>query len=168
MRNLIVIVFLLLTACASKPPLAAPQWDAVPPHITDALCARLKMDAIATGSISIVPVTQPLVTPESLSRLSATSTKIGSREVTIPAVNRAIPIALGKACEWKKVDAANIKKYSDERIVELSYPILNAGAREVGMFARVTLGGDLPDWYWLALAPAEDQWLVRFIFVLSK
>ncbi len=168
MRITVVACF-LFTACASKPPLVAPQWDVVPPHISDALCTRLKMDAIATGSIAIVNVTQPLATSESLAALRVTTTKIGARETTAaPPVNRAIPIVLGQSCDWKEIGALDIRKHPDEMVVELSNPVVNAGAREVGMFARASLGGELPQWYWVALAPVGNQWAVRFIFVLSK
>jgi hypothetical protein len=127
------------------------------------------MDAIATGAVSIVPVTQPLVTAESLAVLSATTTKmVGRGGAPVLAVNRAIPIALGSSCQWKEIDALDIRKHTDEMVVELSSPILNAGAREVGMFARTSLGGEHPQWYWIALAPAGNQWAVRFVFVLSK
>ena len=42
----------------------APQWEILPARISDALCQRLKMDALATGKTAIVKVTQPLVTPQ--------------------------------------------------------------------------------------------------------
>lgn len=141
----------------------------MPPHISDALCTRLKMDAIATGPVTIVKVTQPLVTADSLAALRTSAATARSSESAIPpAINRAIPIALGRTCEWKEIDAMDIRKHPDEMVIELSNPILNASAREVGMFARASLGGEHPQWYWVALAPAGNQWAVRFIFVLSK
>jgi len=146
LNRAVVAALLLLTACASKPPLVPPQWDTVPGHIAEALCTRLKMDAVASGSLLIVNVTQPLAAGE----------------------NRAIPIALGTSCEWTGIDARDIRKHRDEMVVELSNPVADRERGEVGMLARVTLGGEHPAWYWISLIPYRDQWAVRFVFALSK
>jgi len=141
-----VLAVLLLTSCASRPKLVPPVWDAVPAHIAEALCTRLKMDAVASGSLLIVNVTQPLA----------------------PAVNRAIPINLGTSCDWTGIDARDIRKHRDEMVVELSNPVADHQRGEVGLFARVSLGGENPEMYWISLIPRGDQWAVRFVFALSK
>ena len=165
MKPAAVLIALLLTACAAKPPAdepLAPEWDAVPPGIAEALCLRLRMDAVATGTLAVVNVTQPLATPLSLGALGNLGAqrprKDGAPQAAL--VNRAIPVGLAPgACSWVAVDIRDVKKHSDEMLLELSAPLPNPFvAHEAGMFARVSLGGEHANWYWLPLLPAGGGW----------
>ena len=165
---------LFLASCASqpKPQLAAPAWDAVPPPVLDALCGRLRMDAIATGSpLAIVSTTRPLGTQASMSALSITARgRVKGNRIAPAALeaNREMPLQVeGTSCTWRSVPAAQLDRYRDEMMVELSAPFLNPFApRSAGLFARVTVGGEGASWYWISLVPYGDQWAVGQVIVL--
>lgn len=166
------LIALLFTACASTPPpaITAPQWEMIPPGVTDLLCARLQMDALATGTVSAIRITQPLINAESIAALvrSVQSTKAVRHPVTPQLINRAIPIAFGPRCAWRAIDVFDPRP-SDEMVLELSAPIVNPVIpSEAGMFARVTLGGEHPAWYWIALVPKDNQWAARWVYVLAR
>ena len=161
-------LFLVLPAIAA-PRATAPDWDVVPAGVTEALCQRLKMDAVATGNLSIVRITQPLVTAASLAVLPGPKKKKRRPSVDRPS-NRAIPIALGRGgCHWQPIDAADISSKHDEMVVELSAPLANPHVKgEAGLFVRVSLGSEHPAWYWISLVPRDEGWTLRFIHVLSR
>jgi hypothetical protein len=49
-------------------------------------------------------------------------------------------------------------------IVELSSPLHNPFEwRNVGIFARVSLGGHHASWYWISIAPYGNGWAVARI-----
>ena len=166
-----VLLSILLTACASQPkpepmPLA-PEWDMVPAGIAEALCGRLRADAVATGDVTIVRVTQPLATAESLAAV-AVVTNNRKRPRQMPIVNRAIPIMLGRgSCTWTPIDVRDLDQHRDEMVVELSAPLPNPfKPGDAGMFARATLAGDHASWYWSPLRPAAGGWQTGSISVL--
>ena len=172
MSRRIVLCALLLTACASnQPPVAAPQWDVLPARVVEALCARLKMDALATGRTTIVKVTQPLVTAKNLAALAGSTTPRGAKRRAAAAVtNRAIPIELGRgSCAWVPIDVRDIDQHSDAMLVELSAPLLHPyNAKEAGVLARVSLGNEHQSLYWISMVPRGDQWGVRWVSVLFE
>ena len=148
----------------------APEWDMIPPGVTDLMCARLQMDALATGTVAAVRITQPLVTAESMSALlsSVSSPKARRHPVNPQLVNRAIPILFGQRCAWKPLGVFD-QKPADEMLVEFSSPIANpAIPNEAGMFVRASLGGEHPAWYWIALVPRGDEWAARWVYVLAR
>jgi hypothetical protein len=167
-------LFVLSCASAPKQPVvpAVPEWDLIPAGIGEAVCARLKMDAIATmGPVTIVGSTQPLASPRTVAALAGVTKKKGKPVLTQAAyTNRAIPIVLATgACRWHLIDAAQIPQFADEMIVELSAPIPNPFAvGEAGMFARVSLGGENPSWYWIPLLPSGNGWSAGLVVPLSQ
>jgi len=130
---------------------------------------RLQHDAFATGSVTIVRVTQPLATPESVAAVQHV-TKHGSRVKPQPISNRAIPVLLGRGtCSWTPIDVRDMPAHADEMIVELSAPLANPfKAREAGMFARVSLSGEHQSWYWIPLVRRGENWASGFISVLPR
>jgi hypothetical protein len=163
----------LLTACASVPaaPIVAPQWDAIPARVVDALCRRLQMDAIATGRTAIVKVTQPLANTQSMSALAGSTTPRGAkRRANAAVVNRAIPIELGRGpCTWEPIDVRDADKLTDAMLVELSAPLLHPfNTHEAGVLARVSLADQHQSLYWISMVPRGDQWAVRFVSVLFE
>ncbi len=145
----------------------APDWDMVPAGISDALCGRLRMDAVATGNVTIVRVTQPLATRESLAAVAVvTNNRKRAREA--PIVNRAIPIMFGHgSCAWTPIDVRDIPKHRDEMVVELSAPLPNPfKPGEAGIFARATLAGEHASWFWIPLRRATGGWQTGSISVL--
>ncbi len=172
MKLTAVLALLLLTACASAPQPAgplAPEWEAVPAGIADALCLRLKMDAIATGAVTIVQTTQPLATPLTLGALGNITKKRG-KPSNAPIVNRVIPIVLTSAgsCTWTAIDVSAIPRHADEMVVELSAPVPNPYATgDAGIFARVSLAGEHSTWYWLPLVQRGGGWSAGLALPLS-
>lgn len=166
------LCLLLLAGCAPAPaPIVAPQWDALPARIVEALCVRLKSDAITTGRTNIVKVTQPLVTMQNLATLAGSTTPRGAKRRAAAAVtNRAIPIELGRgSCAWSPIDVRDVDKHSDAMLVELSAPLLHPyNAKEAGVLARVSLGNEHQSLYWISMVPRGDQWAVRFVSVLFQ
>ena len=152
-RLLTAFVSLFLVGCASAPPPApsAPAWEAIPLEVVEALCSRLQMDAIATGRLTIVNVTQPLATPRSLAAVrAATPGKLTESPAPARIVHRAIPVTLeGSSCEWRAIASRNAAG-ADEMAVEVSAPIPNPYLpSEAGMFVRVALGSEHESWYWI-------------------
>lgn len=172
MRIAVAALIVLLTSCTSKPPVAAPEWDSIPAGVVEVLCRRLQMDAIATGRLTIVGVTQPLATPQSLAALAGTQPRRMRNEAAPVAatVNRAIPITTrGTSCTWQTIDVREMNRHPDDMIVELSAPLTNPfNKREAGLFARVSLGQEHPSWYWIPLTPTGDGWAPGFVLVLFR
>jgi hypothetical protein len=173
LKKLLVIVLAAATlSCASKPPFVptAPTWDTIPAEVIGVLCDRLKSDAIATGQLSIVRVTQPLASPEALSAVGAITT--GRHKISkepIPIVHKAIPLTLaGSSCQWNPVASRQDVRF-DEVVVELSAPLVNPYViTEAGMLARVTLGSEHETWYWIPLIPTGPAWTPRRAAVLPR
>lgn len=166
-----VCAIVLFTACASKPPLPAPDWASVPEPVVNALCRRLQMDALASGKTAIVKVTQPLATPQSMVALAGTTAAPGSKRLPTNVVNRAIPIdTTGRGpCNWEPIDVRDIKKHPDAMLVELSAPLLHPyNKHEAGLLARVSLGTEHESWYWISMVPHNGEWGVRFVSVLFE
>jgi hypothetical protein len=163
---LLAVALLLIVSCTSAPAPAmlAPDWSVLPPGLTEALCTRLRMDAIATGNVTIVTTTQPLATPTTVAALAnITKRRRKTRAMSgdnAAIVNRAIPVSLPTgACSWTPIQVGDMSKHSDEMIVELSAPLPNPyEAGEAGVFARVSLGGVNESWYWVPLVAQGTTW----------
>jgi hypothetical protein len=170
------VILLLLSACATQPApqLAAPDWPTVPSAVLDALCARLQMDAIATGApLALVSTTRPLATPQSLNALAMTAqgrVKINRAAMSAAELNRSLPITSeGASCRWRPIAASQFDRLHDEMMVELSAPAIHPFAPKTGgMFARVTVGGQGASWYWITLFPRGDRWTVGPVYVLVQ
>jgi hypothetical protein len=171
---IVLTAALLFTACrTAKPPEGplAPEWDAIPPGIAEALCVRMKMDAVATGTLSVVTTTQPLASPISLGALANLGMSRPRKDAgaATAQVNRAIPVTLAPGtCRWRPVALGDIRKHSDEMLLELSAPLPNPFVNhEAGMFARVSLGGENANWYWLPLLPSGSGWTAGMALPLT-
>ncbi|HEY0160457.1 MAG TPA: hypothetical protein VGF28_24430 [Thermoanaerobaculia bacterium] len=169
-----VLMTLLLAACASAPPPEgplAPEWDVIPPGIAEALCVRMKIDAIATGRLAVVNVTQPLATPLSLGALGNLGRGRPRKDgaAAQAQVNRAIPVGLAQgSCTWIPVEVRDVQRHADEMLLEMSAPLPNPYvANEAGMFVRVSLGGEHANWYWLPLLPSGGGWTAGMALPLS-
>jgi len=169
----VLALCLLAAACASAPKkeVQAPQWDAIPPRVVEALCRRLQLDALATGRTAIVKVTQPLANARNLVALAGSTAPRGAKRLAAAAVvNRAIPIELGRgACAWDPIDVRDTGKYKDAMLVELSAPLLHPyNKNEAGVLARVSLNDQHQSLYWISMVPRGDQWGIRFVSVLFE
>jgi hypothetical protein len=163
-------------ACAPRPatPLVAP--DTVPPTVLEALCGRLRMDAIAsTAPVAILTVTRPLATQQSMAALAMTARgRVKGQRIGASALeaNRELPVeaVAAASCTWRPVAPAQLDRYRDEMLVELSAPAVNPfEPRLAGLFARVTVGGEGASWYWVSLVPYPNgQWGVGGVSVLVQ
>lgn len=165
----VLIGALLLASCASQPPApTAPAWEAIPAGIAEALCTRLQMDAIATGAVTIIRVTQPLATPQTIAAVAGVS-NARNRPVSPRIVNRALPILFAPgSCNWTPIDVREAERHGDEMVVALSAPLPNPfEPGQAGLFARVSLAREHESWYWIPLLPAANGgWSPGFIHVL--
>ena len=167
-----VSALLFLVACGPPPaPVVAPQWDAIPSRVVDALCQRLRADALASGTTTIVKVTQPLANAQSMAALAGSTAPRGAKvRANAAVVNRAIPIEIGRGgCSWDPIDVRDIDEHSDAMLVELSAPLLHPfNKNEAGVLARVSLGNEHQSLYWISMIPRGNQWAVRFVSVLFE
>lgn len=171
------VLLLLLAGCATQPTrnLAAPDWTSVPPAVLDALCARLQMDAIANpGSpLTVVSTTRPLANAQSLGALALTAKgrpKADRVALSSTELNRALPVTSdGSTCRWRPIAAARLDAHHDEMVVELSAPSIHPFAPGTGgLFARVSVGGEGPSWYWVTLFPSGGRWAIGPVYVLVQ
>jgi len=162
LRRLLAVALFVAVSCTSAPVPAVmvPEWNVIPNTLTEALCMRLRMDAIATGHVTIVKTTQPLATPHTVAALANIAkrrrkTRAMADSGNAAIVNRVIPVSLPTGtCSWTPIEVRDMPKHSDEMIVELSSPLPNPyEAGEAGVFARVSLAGENASWYWVPLIP---------------
>ena len=140
----------------------APDWDIVPSGVIDILCTRLRDDAIST--VSVVKTTQRIATPQALSVLGGSYGKRTTNDritAALAASQRSVPVEVrSSVCTVSPIDRLDGRVHADAMILELSSPIANPFARnEAGLFARVSLGGQHPAWYWIPLGKTGGQWL---------
>lgn len=172
--RLVAFLALALASCATAPPPPLTAPESVPPAVLEALCGRLRIDAIAsTAPLAIVSETRPLATQQSMTALAITARgRVASGRIAASAVeaNRVLPLAVHNGqCTWRPVAAAELDRYRDEMLVELSAPAVNPfDPRQAGLFARVTVGGEGASWYWISLAPYGGQWAVGPVSVLVQ
>lgn len=134
----------------------------VPSGVIDVICTRLRDDAIST--VSVVKTTQRIATPQALSVLGASYGKRTTNDRITAALasgQRSVPIETrSNVCTVTPVDRLDGRLHADAMILELSTPLANPFARnEAGVFARVSLGGQHPAWYWIPLGKTGGQWL---------
>jgi hypothetical protein len=171
-KRIAVLLSLLLAGCATKPPTTAPDWTELPPSIAEALCAKMRSEAVSSeATISVLKTTQPLVTPASIHSLGTIYPAVGKAAIVADAViagQKRLPINLaGTSCQWKPIDAVDTRSH-DEMILQVSAPFVNPYARtEAGLFARLTLGGHDAQWYWVPLAQRKGVWAIGFVLPLD-
>ena len=170
-KCIVATLALILAACAtSAPPVTTPEWDAVPAQVVEGLCRRLQDDALATGSLAIVQVTQPLANAESLQALAQVTANATLKGPVAPVVNRVIPLLTTPgSCTWEPIDVREMKRRTDAMIVEMSSPLVNPfDQHEAGVFARVSLAGASDSWYWISMIPVAQGWAVKRVSVLIR
>lgn len=167
---------LLLAACATAPPppTKTPEWTEVPPAILNAFCARVRGEAVSRDSqISVVKTTQPIVTAMSLRSLGESYFKAADTVMLAEALNAALKpipltIAPGGSCSWKPIEHLDTRRDHEVLVVELSSPFPNPYVRgESGLFARMSVGGQGSQWYWIPVADRNGQWMVGRVMPLD-
>jgi hypothetical protein len=164
------LVTLLATSCSLKPPPPAtvPQWTAVPAVVVQAMCIKLHTEGMS-GAVNVVSSTEPLITRESLIGLGEVAEQQDSKKdpsqvaASLAAGAPKLPVVIEVpegSCEFHAVASAKEAR-DDEMLLQLSSPLVNPYEREsAGLFARLSLGGENPQWYWVPLAKTkEGKWL---------
>jgi len=174
--RLTVVALLLVAACASRPqpqtqmPLAP---DAVPDVVMQALCQRLQAEGMASGApLAVVRTTQPIVSTPALVALSSLYRRRAAdparANAAVEQAERKLPVPLSGDCEWSPRDRLDTRRDFDQMILELSAPVVNPFIpNEAGVFARVSLGGQHPSWFWITLLPRNGGWVVRSVETLG-
>ena len=154
-------------------PLVAPEWDAIPAGLLETFCTRLRAEGIAVGPIAVVNTTQPFASMRTLGALAGPmSHRVDAARAAeaLRGAQRTIPVTLKQGeCEWIAVDAQNAYRRTDQMVVELSAPMANPFvSHQAGIFARVSLAGEHPALYWIALGQTGGGWAIGFIQPLSN
>ena len=169
--RLVTLVALFAAACASAPNATPPPWTEIPPHIAEAFCARLQGEGISTaGTLAIVNKTEPIATAGAMSALASVYYKpagngIGMADM-VRSTTSALPVSVAGAtsCSWQPIDAVHATDHRDWVVVQFSSPFVNPYApKESGMFARMSIGGQNAQWYWIPLASRGGVWAIGTI-----
>jgi len=166
-------LLILLCACkSSAPPVEPPTWTQIPGALLDSLCAKLQNEGITPDNIGIVQTTQPLVTGASLRSVAhnyGKDAEVGALAQVITSSTPSIPLAVKEArCAWHPIAKLDPVRYHDRMIVEISAPIANPFARnEAGVLARMSLGGQNSQWYWIPLGQKNGQWAIGIVLPLD-
>ena len=166
-RLLSAALLLLLAACNTSNPqpttIPLPEWQQVPASIVESLCRKLRQDALGENSaLVLVKTTQPIANTQSLTALAAASQKRarGERHAGVLTEQRSMPIEMvSGSCAWKGIERLDPDKHGDMMVVELSSPLRNPFEwHNVGLFARISLGGQMASWYWISIVPYGGGW----------
>lgn len=160
----------LITGCASSTPKkvfppapAFDTWTSVPPFVVDAVCGKLQSEGLG-GTVDIVATTEPIITRESLFGLAtAAESKTRENPSQVMAVTEAgkakLPLTIEAAgCEFHTIANARDAR-GDEMVLQISVPFINPYERKsAGLLARLSLGGQSPQWYWVPFGQHEGKW----------
>jgi hypothetical protein len=120
------------------------------------------------GAVRVVTTTEPLITRESLLGL-AEAADVKPRkdpqelaEAMAEAAPKELPIEIQPAEGCDMQPAASIRELKgDEMVLQFSAPFVNPfvrGGAESGVFARLSLAGEAPQWYWVPLKVKDGKW----------
>ena len=169
------VAILLFTTCASAAtPPALPPWTSVPPLVVQAVCTKLQSEGLG-GRINVVTTTEPIITRESLLGLAAAADQQSKTDPTqlaaaISATTSKLPVNVEvtpETCDLHGVASAHDSR-DDELLLQLSPPFVNPFVRRsTGILARLSLGGEAPQWYWIPLGSKNGAWLVSMPMSLA-
>lgn len=175
MRSRILVLGLLLGTCGATPrPPALPPWTSIPPTVVQAVCSKLQSEGLG-GRINIVTTTEPIITRESLLGLAAAADQQSKNDPTqlaaaLSAATTKLPVTVettSEMCDLHAVASAHDSR-EDELLLQLSPPFVNPfERRSTGILARLSLGGEAPQWYWVPLGTKNGVWLVSLPLSLA-
>lgn len=172
MRCGVAGLLLFVAACATKPePIAVAPSD-VPPSALDSICARARHEGI-TGEVDVVKTTEPLITRESIVALADAAAYQGKDDpariaaaLTAKTQKLTVPISR-KGCDFRVVDTVDDAR-NDTMVLQISAPILNPFVRgTAGFFARLSLGNEAAQWYWVPVSIREGTWYAGTPIILA-
>ena len=153
---------LLIAACKHAPPPPPPTFTSVPRGALDAMCLRLKDEGISS-ELRVVRNSQPLISPASLQALGeAAFARVAPNSNALEAAAAlSIPIEVRPdSCARRTIDVIDPLRDNDAMILEFSAPFANPfSKKQIGVLARLTVGGESPVWYWIPLTLQKDRWI---------
>jgi hypothetical protein len=173
MKRLLPVTLLLAASCATAPPAQAPQWTEIPPTILNAFCAHTRHEGIGRDTqIAVMKKTQPIITSASMSALASIFPGRGNAsrlDAAMVASISQLPITMpAGSCDWRPIDRIDAARDHERVILQLSAPFLNPFApKESGLFARMSVGGQAPEWFWIPVAEHNGQWYIGIILPLD-
>jgi hypothetical protein len=149
---------LAIVACAHRPPAPPPlPPTAVPRAAVDMMCSRMHAEGMA-GELRALKMTQPLITPQSVQALAEAMFYRGGSVPPQIAVAGSVPVETAGSCVTHPLDSITSRD-SDVMIVAFSSPFENPFVRgQLGVFARVSLGGEAATWYWIPIGQRGGAW----------
>jgi hypothetical protein len=164
----IALQILLLAACASssnKPPVeTVPRWTAVPSSIVQAMCTKLHTEGMR-NTVNVETTTEPLITRETLIGLAEAAEQQTRQDpeklaAIINGGKSMIPVTVDGdgGCSFHPVTRAKDGR-TDEMLLQFSPPLVNPFERgSAGVFARLSLAGEAPQWYWVPIRQKNGTW----------
>ncbi len=172
-RGMLSIILLLITSCATTGERSRSP-DRLAGIMLESICAALNAEDGMTShrNITVPHETVPLYEIAALHVLSS------PRALTIDEFNyddelsenlretfEPVPIVPPEApseCSWNITDSIRRARIRNNLVLELSSPVRNPYAaspsRNLGVFARVTVGILGGSWYWIVLEKKDDRW----------
>jgi hypothetical protein len=128
----------------------------VPLAAVDAMCSRVHSEGIDT-ELRAVTRSQPLITPQAIAALGSAMFYSGRANPQITAAI-SVPVQTSGSCVKRAIDAVSARE-SDVMVVEFSSPFVNPFTHgQLGVLARLSLGGEAATWYWVPLGERGGQW----------
>lgn len=167
----VLTLTLLLTACASAPPMPQKPITALPRGALDIMCTVLHAEGMAS-EVRVVKETQPIVTPaslQSLAEVSFFSGKVHGDAIKAILMTPLIPVEVpAQTCISRFVTPQEAARANDVMIIRFSSPFVNPfGRGQTGTLARLSLGNEAATWYWIPLVYRNDRWLAAPPLALS-
>jgi hypothetical protein len=156
-------------------------WTHIPSGVLDALCASsIRNEGIGRQTtINVVPRSQSLVSAASLVSLRRLYfvplgkglEKTPQLAQTIAEGLTSVPVDVptsGRACTWAPLDHFDRGRDNDKMILQISTPFANPYSRsEWGSFARLTVGGEAPAWFWVPLKTKDGAIAIGHVSELN-
>lgn len=173
-RILVLGLLLGATSASAAAPPPLPPWTSIPPTVVQAVCSKLQSEGLS-GRINVVTTTEPIITRESLLGLAAAADQQSKNDPTqlaaaISAATSKLPVSVEVAtetCDLHAIATAHDSR-DDELLLQLSAPFVNPFVRRsTGILARLSLGGEAPQWYWIPLGTKNGTWLTSLPMSLA-
>jgi hypothetical protein len=137
----------------------------VPHAAVDAMCGRMHAEGIST-ELRALKITQPLITSAAVEALASAMSYNRRKEPQIAAA-AAVPVETSGSCVTHPLDAITGRD-SDVMVVAFSPPFENPFVpRQLGVFARLSLGNEAATWYWVPIAERNGAWAAAAPMMLA-
>jgi hypothetical protein len=162
-------MLMLVASCASAPkPIVLPT--SVPKGALEAICLRLHDEGMS-GALRVVGNSQPLITRAALQALAEAAFFRGNvdPESVTSAVAPPVPVDVpDRSCATRVIESIDPRRDADAMVLQFSRPFANPFAhRQLGLLARLSLGGESATWYWIPLAQQNTRWIAGSPMTLS-